>query len=453
MTKIHTDQSDLLGGPGLPLPPFEITKATTKVRIFSGNSHAFPSCFTLPLTPLAAGPNEIPGCMSTQSMGSVTFSPQYNFLPHPQKGYQQKFYSWAIIYLGPEADHNDGWIKKYPFNDHSHLSQPSNMINVRPQIHPKGFPNCSPWTTAHIQALWENIDINNGYLPGNYCMYNTTYPYLTPHHVNKIFKWNTPNPNSNYRGYLNKNNKTLNWYNNKLLLPLLANKLTDNGWVAPIIIYQGYGTKVHSQPHLWKAIAALRSVILYRPFSNATFLVKACIQSPYAFLLAYYYTDVAVNYIGTVYNVQCFNCTTTNCITRDNGNYKVMLLVRQPPYIMIPVNVTGSWYNDQSIRALQLLNNKLIRSKRFIAALILGTTALISIITSMTVSAIALTKQIHTATFADQLSKNVTLALSTQEIIDRILNDRVDALEEAVLAIGQELITQNKIGLMLSLRF
>ena len=449
MTKIHTDQSDLLGGPGLPLPPFEITKATTKVRIFSGNSHAFPSCFTLPLTPLAAGPNEIPGCMSTQSMGSVTFSPQYNFLPHPQKGYQQKFYSWTIIYLGPGADHNDGWIKKYP----SHLSQPSNMITVRPQKHPKGFSDCPPWTTPHIQALWENIDINNGYLPWNYCMYNTTYPYLTPHHVNKIFKWNTPNPNSNYRGYLNKNNKTLNWYNNKLLLPLLANKLTDNGWVAPIIIYQGYGTKVHSQPHLWKAIAALRSVILYRPFSNATFLVKACIQSPYAFLLAYYYTDVAVNYIGTVYNVQCFNCTTTNCITRDNGNYKVMLLVRQPPYIMIPVNVTGSWYNDQSIRALQLLNNKLIRSKRFIAALILGTTALISIITSMTVSAIALTKQIHTATFADQLSKNVTLALSTQEIIDRILNDRVDALEEAVLAIGQELITQNKIGLMLSLRF
>lgn len=142
-----------------------------------------------------------------------------------------------------------------------------------------------------------------------------------------------------------------------------------------------------------------------------------------------------------LYKVKCYNCTLTNCLTKDNGNIKIMLIVRQPPYVMIPVNITGDWYDNQGTRILQLLNNQLFRPKRFVAALILGITALISVIASLTVSAIALTKEVHTATFADQLSKNVTLALNTQEIIDRKLNDKVDALEEAVLAIGQELLT------------
>lgn len=63
-----------------------------------------------------------------------------------------------------------------------------------------------------------------------------------------------------------------------------------------------------------------------------------------------------------------------------------MLIVRQPPCVMVPVNITGDWYDNQGLRALQLLNNQLTRTKRFVAALILGITALISIITSLTVS-------------------------------------------------------------------
>ena len=47
------------------------------------------------------------------------------------------------------------------------------------------------------------------------------------------------------------------------------------------------------------------------------------------------------------------------------------------------------------------------------------------------------------------MSKNVTLALTTQEIIDRKLNDKVNALEEAVMSIGQELLT---LKIQLSLR-
>ena len=88
------------------------------------------------------------------------------------------------------------------------------------------------------------------------------------------------------------------------------------------------------------------------------------------------------------------------------------------------------------------------RPKRFIAALTVGITALIAIIASVMVSAVALSKEVHTASFVDQLSRNISVALTTQEIIDRKIEKKVNALEERVLLIGLE-ITNLKIKLSL----
>ena len=71
--------------------------------------------------------------------------------------------------------------------------------------------------------------------------------------------------------------------------------------------------------------------------------------------------------------------------------------------------------------------------------LILGISALIATITSVTVAAISLTQKVHTAQYVDTMSKNVSLTLATQEAIDRKLEIRVDALEEAMMHIENEL--------------
>ena len=78
-------------------------------------------------------------------------------------------------------------------------------------------------------------------------------------------------------------------------------------------------------------------------------------------------------------------------------------------------------------------------SRRFVGLLILGIAALITAITSVTVAAISLTQQVHTTQYGDTMSKNVSLNLETQEAIDRKLEMRVDALEEAIMHIGTEL--------------
>ena len=73
--------------------------------------------------------------------------------------------------------------------------------------------------------------------------------------------------------------------------------------------------------------------------------------------------------------------------------------------------------------------------------LILRISALITTITSVTVAAISLTQQVHTAQYVDTMSKNVSLTLTTQEAIDRKLEMRVDALEEAIIHIETDLQT------------
>ena len=204
------------------------------------------------------------------------------------------------------------------------------------------------------------------------------------------------------------------------------------------------------QPELWTALAGMAPVILHRPLNEQRYIVRACMHSPYAFLLARNQSDLEVPEGETVYSVICVNCFISNCVDgNDYNNYKAAMIVKQPPYLMVPVKLEGQWFDDYELKVLYEFNGLISQPKRFIAALVVGITALIAIIASVTVSAVALSKEVHTASFVDQLSKNVSVALTTQEIIDRKIENKVNALEEAVLLIGQEVMN---LQIKLSLR-
>ena len=105
---------------------------------------------------------------------------------------------------------------------------------------------------------------------------------------------------------------------------------------------------------------------------------------------------------------------------------------------MVPVTVTTYWYDNHAPAVLQQLQD-LMWSRQFVGLLIFRISALITAITSVTLAAISLTQQVHTAQYVDTMSKNVSLPLETQEVIDRKLEMKVDALEEAIMHIGTEL--------------
>ena len=85
---------------------------------------------------------------------------------------------------------------------------------------------------------------------------------------------------------------------------------------------------------LWRALAAMAPVTLHRPLKEQRYIVWACIHSPYAFLLAKNQSDF--------YNVICVNCFISNCVDgNDYYNYKAVMIVKQPPYLMVPVKLEG----------------------------------------------------------------------------------------------------------------
>ena len=80
------------------------------------------------------------------------------------------------------------------------------------------------------------------------------------------------------------------------------------------------------------------------------------------------------------------------------------MIVQQPPYLMIAVKLEGQWFDDYALKVLYDFNGLISWPKRFIVALIVGITALIATIASVTVSAVSLSKEVHIALFVNQLS-------------------------------------------------
>ena len=124
-----------------------------------------------------------------------------------------------------------------------------------------------------------------------------------------------------------------------------------------------------------------------------------------------------MNFKGGPNTVTCERCMLSSCLTPQYNVFSFVVLKR-PPYLMIPVTVTTHWYDDYGLAVLQQLQ-ELMQQWRFVGLLILGISALIAAITSITVAAISLTQQVHTAQYVDTMSKNASLTLATQEAIDR----------------------------------
>ena len=87
---------------------------------------------------------------------------------------------------------------------------------------------------------------------------------------------------------------------------------------------------------------------------------------------------------------------------------------------------------------LREINTDLSHQKRFIRLLITGLVALVSLIVTATTAAISLSQSVQTTHYVNEMSKNISLALRTQEDIDRKLEQKLDALYEMVQYLSEE---------------
>lgn len=219
-----------------------------------------------------------------------------------------------------------------------------------------------------------------------------------------------------------------------------------SGWARELISGLWNSDTQYPQNSLWRLMGAMDKVetrlslpmrILEDGTKEWTIVtetvnVSACVPSPYALLIG----NINVYFVGDQFNVSCNNCILTNCISWVPLGTQVMIL-KQPSFIMLPVNISGPWYAERSLQVLKEIEYALSRQKRFVGLLIAGIMALVTIIATAATAAVALSQTIQNAHYVNTLSKNVTLALGTQEAIDEKLEQKVNALYDAVQYMGE----------------
>lgn len=77
--------------------------------------------------------------------------------------------------------------------------------------------------------------------------------------------------------------------------------------------------------------------------------------------------------------------------------------------------------------------------RRVTGLIVAGILAIVSLIATAATAAVALSQTVQTAHYVNDLSRNVTLALGTQENIDRKLEQKLDALYKTVEYLGDEI--------------
>ncbi|KAB0338691.1 hypothetical protein FD754_024404 [Muntiacus muntjak] len=202
------------------------------------------------------------------------------------------------------------------------------------------------------------------------------------------------------------------------------------------------GTLVY-QTEVWKLLAAFETSGSFLQtgekvkgglFWNATWRYpRACVPYPFMIIAG----SVNLTKKNSQYYIHCFNCTLTNCI-RGIRNNSGVLIVKQPPFVMLPVNLTEPWYEESGLELWERVCTTLARPGRGIGLIILGVVTLITLIASAVTASVSLAQSVHTANIVDDLAKNTSKALGVKEDIDRKLEDRLNALYDAVRFLGEE---------------
>ena len=112
------------------------------------------------------------------------------------------------------------------------------------------------------------------------------------------------------------------------------------------------------QTEVWRALAATAPNTLTRPSNDTTYSAIAGLPSPYVFLFVNNSRkfNVQMNFTGGPNPVTCEQCMLSSCLTPQYNVFSFVVLKR-PPYLMIPVTVTTHWYDNYGCAMLQQLQD------------------------------------------------------------------------------------------------
>lgn len=149
--------------------------------------------------------------------------------------------------------------------------------------------------------------------------------------------------------------------------------------------------------------------------------------------------NVNINKTKSGWNIACENCTLSYCVM-GIGDDKQLLIVHQPAFLLVPTNISGEWVDESGIDIWRKITNALTRKRRFVGMMVAGILALIAMIASATTAGVALAREVQIAHTVNMMGRNVSKALNIQEDINRKMEERLNALWDAVQVIGEEVL-------------
>ncbi|XP_064221661.1 endogenous retrovirus group K member 19 Env polyprotein-like [Aotus nancymaae] len=312
-------------------------------------SDSLPS--TLPITPFKPSPY----CFDLALKQLSTYEGPSNLLPGETSYFLR---DWSLTYYGIKESWN--------------LTSPDFPDKDRPHCRPTNysFDPSPPWHTCFTKHPALRYTLPSGFT---------------------LYDWSIPIPLSNSGSHYQ----------------------VPGGWSTPLVSTPSG----HLFPYLWRLFTALVPTYhkvgsrspAFTSSSPSYHYVKACVAAPYAL----FYGSINITYASGQYFISCSSCTLTNCLDSSAFPTPTILVVHQPPYVMLPVNISGPWYDECSLQILHQIRDLVIHPKRFIGLLVTGILAIVSIVATAATAAIGLAHSVQTATYVNHLAQNVSVSLGT----------------------------------------
>jgi hypothetical protein len=88
--------------------------------------------------------------------------------------------------------------------------------------------------------------------------------------------------------------------------------------------------------------------------------------------------------------------TLTTCISSHNKDKPILVMV-QPPYVLVSTNSSGDWYADIGLQIVKEIKGFLLREKRMVRLIIAGIAAFVTMIATAATVVVALTQAVQNA--------------------------------------------------------
>lgn len=408
--KVLTNQTLVIGGS----PDFHLLKNSSGYVDFEGKSDSLPICFSF-------SPSVPVGCFQVGKRVFNRDTPTLDNIEPDGKGNGRRMWELWMTTVSDKEEKRQ------------HYTTAKNL--------PPRYPHYK--TAFKKDALWEGDE--NAFPRWLPCAFPDNGVRFSPLGAARLlWDFSMSSPDKDQSNYLSSNSKPYGNY----VPPVgkLIKRWYDAGWVEPTWFWEPLHRDLPDRqnkpliehPELFRLVASSEKLLLKKTGAADydAVSVSACVTYPYAILEGLPQL-ISIDKVESIFSIKCTSCKLINCIDSTVSG-SVILIVRRPPYVLLPVDLGDEpWFDDSAIQTIRYATG-LIRAKRFVTALILGITALIAIVTSFAVSTTALVKEMQIATFVNDLHKNVTLTLSEQKIIDLKLETRLNALEEVVLELGRD---------------